>query len=87
MSYQIHDALPISVDLVCTEFRELGEAFNEMTENLSKVSKERKFLLASVSHDIRTPLTRIRLAAEMLPPNSSSLKTVLKKMYSKLIIF
>ena len=62
-----------------TEFRELSEAFNEMAEVLSKVSKERKFLLASVSHDIRTPLTRIRLASEMLPPNSSSLKESLEE--------
>ena len=50
-----------------------------MAEVLSKVSKERKFLLASVSHDIRTPLTRIRLASEMLPPNSSSLKESLEE--------
>lgn len=70
------DKLPL--DSV-TEFRELSEAFNEMTENLSKVSKERQFLLASVSHDIRTPLTRIRLASEMLPPNSLSLKESLEE--------
>ena len=73
-----HNVVKLPLDSV-TEFRELGEAFNEMTENLSKVSKERKFLLASVSHDIRTPLTRIRLAAEMLPPNSSSLKDSLEE--------
>jgi two-component system, OmpR family, osmolarity sensor histidine kinase EnvZ len=73
-----HDVGRLPLDSV-TEFRELSEAFNEMTENLSKVSKERKFLLASVSHDIRTPLTRIRLASEMLPPNSSSLKESLEE--------
>ncbi len=73
-----HEVGRLPLDSV-TEFRELSEAFNEMTENLSKVSKERKFLLASVSHDIRTPLTRIRLASEMLPPNSSSLKESLEE--------
>ena len=72
-----HNVNKLPLDSV-TEFRKLSEAFNEMTENLSKVNKERKFLLASVSHDIRTPLTRIRLASEMLPPNSSSLKESLE---------
>jgi len=73
-----HNVKKLPLDSV-TEFRELSEAFNEMAEVLSKVSKERKFLLASVSHDIRTPLTRIRLASEMLPPNSSSLKDSLEE--------
>ena len=73
-----HNVDKLPLDSV-TEFRELSEAFNEMTENLSKVSKERQFLLASVSHDIRTPLTRIRLASEMLPPNTLSLKESLEE--------
>ena len=73
-----HNVEKLPLDTV-TEFSDLSEAFNEMTENLSKVSKERNFLLASVSHDIRTPLTRIRLASEMLPPNSSSLKESLEE--------
>lgn len=65
------DKLPLdSVD----EFKELSIAFNEMIENLAKINNERRFLLASVSHDIRTPLTRIRIATEMLPDTSNDLK-------------
>jgi len=56
------------------EFAELSVAFNEMTEDLTKINNERRFLLASVSHDIRTPLTRIRIAIEMLPNESEELK-------------
>ena len=65
------DKLPLdSVD----EFKELSIAFNEMIDNLAKINNERRFLLASVSHDIRTPLTRIRIATEMLPDGSEELK-------------
>ena len=65
------DKLPLdSVD----EFKELSIAFNEMIDNLAKINNERRFLLASVSHDIRTPLTRIRIATEMLPDSSEELK-------------
>lgn len=56
------------------EFSDLNIAFNEMLDNLKKTSQERKFLLASVSHDIRTPLTRLRIASEMLPEKSDDLK-------------
>ncbi len=65
------DPLPLgNVD----EFKELSIAFNEMIDNLSKINDERKFLLASVSHDIRTPLTRLRIASEMVSSESNELK-------------
>lgn len=55
-----------------TEFRTMSQTFNEMSESLSKVDQERKVLLAGVSHDIRTPLTRLRIAIEMLPKKIAS---------------
>lgn len=55
-----------------TEFRTMSQTFNEMAESLSKVDQERKVLLAGVSHDIRTPLTRLRIAIEMLPKKIAS---------------
>ena len=64
---------PLPLDNV-VEFSEVSEAFNEMSDNLSKISEERRFLLASVSHDIRTPLTRLRIASEMLPNQSHEIK-------------
>lgn len=57
------------------EMREVNRTFNEMSEALARLDTERRLLLAGVSHDLRTPLARLRLAVEMLPDeHSSSLK-------------
>jgi two-component system osmolarity sensor histidine kinase EnvZ len=57
-----------------TEFKEVSKAFNEMASNLAKSENERRFIMGSVSHDIRTPLTRMKLSLEMLPKKSVFLK-------------
>ena len=49
------------------ELREVSRTFNEMADALVRLDSERTLLLAGVSHDIRTPLARLRLAVEMLP--------------------
>ncbi len=41
------------------EVGELGKAFNNMAESLEKSEKMRSSFLASVSHDLRTPMTTI----------------------------
>ncbi|MES2636394.1 MAG: HAMP domain-containing protein, partial [Pseudomonadota bacterium] len=56
------------------ELRDVSRTFNEMADSLVRLDNERTLLLAGVSHDIRTPLARLRLAVEMLPENSNSLK-------------
>ncbi len=48
------------------EIRMLAGAFNQMTADLKRADDERALLLAGVSHDLRTPLSRIRLGIEML---------------------
>jgi two-component system, OmpR family, osmolarity sensor histidine kinase EnvZ len=49
------------------EMREVLRTFNEMSEALTRLDSERTLLLAGISHDLRTPLARLRLAVEMLP--------------------
>lgn len=48
------------------ELRILTRSFNQMTADLTRLQQERTVMLAGISHDLRTPLTRLRLAVEML---------------------
>ncbi len=47
------------------ELRGLGAAFNRMASDLESMERERAMVLAGISHDLRTPLSRMRLALEM----------------------
>ncbi len=59
-----------------TELREVSSTFNKMADSLAQLDAERTLILAGVSHDIRTPLARLRLSVEMLPDdNCGSLKS------------
>ena len=49
--------------------RQAATAFNRMRERLLRFVQQRTEMLAGVSHDLRTPLTRMRLALAMLPPD------------------
>ncbi|MFP8967327.1 ATP-binding protein [Pokkaliibacter sp. CJK22405] len=49
-----------------TEILEVTRAFNQMSRSLSEQEEERTLMLAGVSHDLRTPLTKMRLAAEIM---------------------
>ena len=48
------------------EIQTLSRAFNQMASDLKRADADRALLLAGVSHDLRTPLSRIRLGVEML---------------------
>jgi len=50
-----------------SEVRQAAAAFNRMQERIRRFLVQRTEMLAGVSHDLRTPLTRLRLAIAMLP--------------------
>ncbi len=47
------------------EVREANASFNSMVADLRRIESDRALLLAGISHDLRTPLTRLRLESEM----------------------
>lgn len=49
------------------ELTELTRAFNDMAERIERLVAGQKELMANVSHELRSPLTRIRVALELLP--------------------
>ncbi len=49
------------------ELANLARQFNETSQQVRELLADRTVLLAGISHDLRTPLTRLRLALEMLP--------------------
>ena len=48
-----------------SEIREVNIGFNRMAERLVKIEQERALMLAGISHDLRTPLARLRLETEL----------------------
>ena len=47
------------------EIREVNIGFNQMAQKLAKLEQDRAVMLAGISHDLRTPLARLRLETEM----------------------
>ncbi len=54
------------------EVKSVAVAFNQMRDNLTRQERERATFLAGVSHDVRTPLARLRLGLEMLPADPAT---------------
>ncbi len=57
---------PPLVETGPTEVREAAHAFNTMQARLARFIDDRARILAAVSHDLKTPLTRLRLRTELL---------------------
>ncbi len=59
------------------EVRQAGAAFMQMRGRIERQIRQRTEMLAGVSHDLRTPLTRMKLALELIPddPTTAELKS------------
>ena len=57
-----------------TEVIEVTRAFNQMSRGIAALENDHRLLMAGVSHDLRTPLTRIRLATEMMSDQDEYLR-------------
>ncbi len=61
--------LPVTDD-TASEMAEVYHAFNQMTADIEQATRERELMLAGISHDLRTPLTRMRLSLALLGDDS-----------------
>jgi two-component system osmolarity sensor histidine kinase EnvZ len=52
------------------EIASLAKTFNRMSSDIQALSENRTVIVAGISHDLRTPLTRLGLAVEMLSEDS-----------------
>lgn len=65
------------------EVRSIAAAYADLQARLERVERERKVMLGGISHDMRSPLARIRLAAEMLPEtadNDEYVRTIVREV-------
>ena len=54
-----------------SEIGTLARAFNQMSSNLARLDSDRALILAGISHDLRTPLARLRMGIEMTSADAS----------------
>ncbi len=55
-----------------TEVRRAASAFLQMRERIERFVQQRTDMLAGISHDLKTPLTRMRLQLAMMPPDEDT---------------
>lgn len=60
------DVISVDTSAGPAEVRALGTAFQAMAHRLAELESQRELLLAGVSHDLRSPLARMRVAIELL---------------------
>ena len=60
-----YDSSYLDETAATNEVREVNIGFNRMAARIAKMDQERAVMLAGISHDLRTPLARLRLETEL----------------------
>lgn len=58
-----------------SEIVAVAHAFNQMSADLARLDSDRALILAGISHDLRTPLTRLRMGIELMTPQCADQTT------------
>jgi len=66
------------------EIAAVAGAFNRLTERLSRNEAERSLMLGGVSHDLRTPLTRLRLCLDMMHGEDEDLQRTAERQVDRI---
>lgn len=61
------------------EIADLSRSFNLMTNRLARAEADRRLILAGISHDVRTPLAKLKLAFEMMNCEDESLNDTARR--------
>ena len=74
------------------EVRQATRAFNEMQDRIRRFVEDRTQMVAAISHDLGTPITRLRLRAELIEDEEQRMKTLgdledMEKMVSSTLAF
>lgn len=67
-----------------SEFSELADAFNTMTNKIQEMIQEKQRLIADVSHELRSPLTRMRVGMEILQKDPEGRKKYIEKAITEI---
>lgn len=65
-----------------SEIRSVSESFNHMIDRLADLESKRATVLAGISHDIRTPLTKLRLTLAMSPTPTQQTQQDLNRYFN-----
>ena len=67
-------------DARTAEIQQVNRGFNLMVKQLDALERDRRLMLAGISHDVRTPLARLRLEAEMSVPDDQARQDMVADM-------
>jgi two-component system, OmpR family, osmolarity sensor histidine kinase EnvZ len=63
-----------------TEIAQLNRRFNDMARDLSALEEDRRIALAGISHDIRSPLARLRMEIELSQLSAESINSMAQEI-------